>query len=112
MTQAIVHVALVVRDYDEAIAFYTGPMGWDLLEDTRVEVAVRGGTATARIPKGTRPGQRLRLRGQGLHTPDGTRGDLLLVVRLGLPEELTDEQRELLKKLGESSAPVRGGAAS
>jgi len=84
---------------------------WDLLQDTSVEVAVRGGTATAKIPKGTRPGQRLRLRGQGLHTADGTRGDLLLVVRLGLPDELTDEQRELLQKLGEISQPVRGGAA-
>ncbi|MGW6455699.1 VOC family protein [Streptomyces sp. NPDC055078] len=27
-------VTLVVRDYDEAIAFYTGPLGFDLVEDT------------------------------------------------------------------------------
>ena len=32
--QAIVHVALVVRDYDEAIAFYTGKLGFTLVEDT------------------------------------------------------------------------------
>ncbi|MFF9915273.1 VOC family protein [Streptomyces sp. NPDC013457] len=25
---------LVVRDYDEALAFYTGPLGFDLVEDT------------------------------------------------------------------------------
>jgi catechol 2,3-dioxygenase-like lactoylglutathione lyase family enzyme len=31
---AIVHVALVVRDYDEAIAFYTGKLGFTLVEDT------------------------------------------------------------------------------
>tara|TARA_R110002072_G_scaffold228234_8_gene385213 strand:+ start:43349 stop:44362 length:1014 start_codon:yes stop_codon:yes gene_type:complete len=85
---------------------------WDLLEDTKVNVAVRGGTATARIPAGTKPGQKLRLRGQGLHKPDGTRGDLFLVVRLGLPEELSERQRELLKQLGEESKPVRGGAAT
>jgi catechol 2,3-dioxygenase-like lactoylglutathione lyase family enzyme len=30
----IVHVALVVRDYDEAIAFYTGALGFTLVEDT------------------------------------------------------------------------------
>jgi lactoylglutathione lyase len=34
MSQAIAHVALVVCDYDEAIAFYTGSLGFDLVEDT------------------------------------------------------------------------------
>lgn len=34
MRQSIIHVALVVRDYDEAIAFYTGTLGFRLVEDT------------------------------------------------------------------------------
>lgn len=34
MKHAIVHVALVVRDYDEAIAFYTQKLGFTLVEDT------------------------------------------------------------------------------
>jgi len=34
MKQSIVHVALVVRDYDEAIAFYTQKLGFRLVEDT------------------------------------------------------------------------------
>jgi catechol 2,3-dioxygenase-like lactoylglutathione lyase family enzyme len=34
MRQSIVHVALVVRDYDEAIEFYTKKLGFRLLEDT------------------------------------------------------------------------------
>lgn len=85
---------------------------WDLLEETQVHVAVRGGTATARIPAGTKPGQKLRLRGQGLHQSDGKRGDLFLVVRLGLPEELSERQRELLTELAKESTPLRGGAAN
>lgn len=32
--QTILHVALVVRDYDEAIAFYCGKLGFSLVEDT------------------------------------------------------------------------------
>ena len=28
------HVTVVVRDYDGAIAFYTGSLGFDLVEDT------------------------------------------------------------------------------
>ena len=34
MKQSIVHVALVVRDYDEAIDFYTQKLNFELIEDT------------------------------------------------------------------------------
>ena len=34
MQQSIVHVALVVRDYDEAIAFFTEKLSFTLVEDT------------------------------------------------------------------------------
>ena len=33
MKQSIAHVTLVVRDYDEAIEFYTGKLGFRLVED-------------------------------------------------------------------------------
>jgi len=32
--QSLAHVALVVRDYDEAIAFYVGLLGFTLVEDS------------------------------------------------------------------------------
>jgi len=34
MQQSIIHLALVVRDYDEAIAFYTQKLHFTLVEDT------------------------------------------------------------------------------
>lgn len=34
MKQTIIHIALVVRDYDEAIAFFTKTLSFRLLEDT------------------------------------------------------------------------------
>ena|ERR1700733_9616600 len=34
MKQYIAHIALVVKDYDEAIEFYTGKLGFTLEEDT------------------------------------------------------------------------------
>lgn len=34
MRQSIVHIALVVRDYDEAIRFYTETLNFELIEDT------------------------------------------------------------------------------
>jgi catechol 2,3-dioxygenase-like lactoylglutathione lyase family enzyme len=54
MKQSIVHVALVVRDYDEAIDFYTRKLNFTLVEDTYqpeqdkrwVVVAPPGSTST------------------------------------------------------------------
>ena len=34
MKQSIIHIALVVRDYDEAIDFYTKKLRFNLVEDT------------------------------------------------------------------------------
>lgn len=54
MSQAITRVAVVVRDYDEAIAYFTSSLGFELLEDTPmgsgkrwVVVAPQGSTGTA-----------------------------------------------------------------
>jgi catechol 2,3-dioxygenase-like lactoylglutathione lyase family enzyme len=54
MRQTIERVALLVRDYDEAIAYYTGRLGFVLIEDTPrgdgkrwVVVAPPGSTGTA-----------------------------------------------------------------
>ena len=37
MSQRIAHVTLVVRDYDEAIEFFTNAIGFELLEDTHLD---------------------------------------------------------------------------
>lgn len=34
MKQSIVHISLVVKEYDEAIDFYTNKLNFDLIEDT------------------------------------------------------------------------------
>jgi catechol 2,3-dioxygenase-like lactoylglutathione lyase family enzyme len=36
MTQKIAHIALVVKDYDEAIKFYTENLDFELIEDTKL----------------------------------------------------------------------------
>ncbi len=54
MKQSIVHIAIVVKDYDEAIEFYTKKLNFELLEDTYqaeqdkrwVVVAPPGGSGT------------------------------------------------------------------
>lgn len=37
MNQRIAHIALVVKDYDEAIKFYTEKLDFEILEDTQVD---------------------------------------------------------------------------
>lgn len=67
MKQSIVHIALVVEDYDEAIEFYTKKLHFELIEDTYqaeqdkrwVVVAPPGSNgATLLLAKASRPEQR------------------------------------------------------
>ena len=68
MKQSIVHIALVVRDYDEAIEFYTNVLHFKLIEDTYqpeqdkrwVVVAPPGSIGTTLLlAKASRPEQEL-----------------------------------------------------
>ncbi len=64
--QSLLHIALVVRDYDEALAFYVGKLGFDLIDDTYqaeqdkrwVVVAPPGSTgATILLARASKPEQ-------------------------------------------------------
>jgi catechol 2,3-dioxygenase-like lactoylglutathione lyase family enzyme len=41
MTQTLSALTLLVRDYDEAIAFFVGTLGFELLEDTPLDATKR-----------------------------------------------------------------------
>ncbi len=85
MRQTIAHVALLVRDYDEAIAFFTRSLRFELVEDTDlgdgkrwVLVAPRGARETALLlARAATPEQQASIGRQGggrvflfLHTED------------------------------------------
>lgn len=54
-----------------------------------------GETVKLTIPAGIQPGEKLRLRGQGVQTKDGT-GDLYVEIKVTIPRDLTPEQRRAL----------------
>lgn len=84
---------------------------WEAVFGTDVSVRAPTGRTRVKIPPETRAGRKLRLRGQGLDDGRGGRGDFYVVVRLALPERLTDEQRELLRRFSETATDaVLGGA--
>ncbi|WP_104989799.1 DnaJ C-terminal domain-containing protein [Deinococcus sp. NW-56] len=64
-----------------------------------VTVPTLGGNVTLTVPSGSSGGRRMRLRGQGWPRRDGTRGDLYARLNLTVPRDLTDEERELYRKL-------------
>lgn len=68
------------------------------------KVSVRtidGKKITVRIPPGTAGGKRFRVRGQGVQKAS-QRGDLILEVQIAVPEQLTDEQQEMMKQFAEA----------
>jgi curved DNA-binding protein len=68
-----------------------------------VAVQTPTGTAQVRVPAGSSSGRRLRLRGRGLPKRGG-RGDLHAIVKIVVPKELSDRERELYEQLAESSS--------
>ena len=65
---------------------------------TEVTAPTLDGTVTLKVPAGTQPGKTFRVSGKGVTTPKGT-GDLLVVIDVVVPRDLSDEQRALLEKL-------------
>lgn len=65
MNQTVGHVALVVREYDEAIAFFTRTLNFKLIEDTRLSEDKRW----------------------VLIAPPGSQGTSLLLARAATPEQ-------------------------
>ena len=68
------------------------------------EVETPTGTLRVKIPAGSSSGRKIRLRGRGLSQPGGGKGDLLAEIRIVVPENLTDRERELYEQLAEASA--------
>ncbi len=69
---------------------------------SRINVKSLDGTRVAlKIPPGTTSGKRFRVRSQGIDK-DGQRGDLIVQVEVTVPEKLTPEQEDAMKKFAES----------
>ncbi len=71
MSQTIGHTNMVVRDYDEAVAFFTRSLGFDLIEDT---------------PSKDRQDREKRW---VLVAPRGSGGTAILLAKASTPEEVS-----------------------
>lgn len=78
------------------ISFVEAALGGELRVPTMS--AGGGGTVRVRVPAGTQPGGRVRVRGRGVQTTSGV-GDLLVSFKLVVPTELTQDQRQAVEAL-------------
>jgi molecular chaperone DnaJ len=70
----------------------------------RISVPTIDGTALVTIPPGTQSGTKLRLRGKGVpHLKDGGRGDLYVVTKIVLPEQMSESAKKKFEELGKTS---------
>jgi molecular chaperone DnaJ len=70
---------------------------------SKVRVKTIGGKKVVlNIPKGTQSGTKFRIRGQGIAKGD-RKGDQYVEVVVSVPEELSEEERQVMKTFGEAS---------
>jgi len=75
----------------------------EALLGTTIEVpSLLGETRKVRVPPGTQPGAKIRLRGMGMPVMGGgTAGDAYVVLRVSVPKKLNKRQRELAQALAQ-----------
>ncbi len=70
---------------------------------TRLRVrTLDGKKVMLRIPPGTQPGRKFRIKGQGIEK-NGRRGDQLVGIQVTIPAEVTPEQQESFKKFADAA---------
>lgn len=80
-----------------SIDLYTAVLGGETTIDTLT------GKVKLKVNPGTQPGSRVRLKGKGVpvYKKEGEFGDLYVTFDIKLPTTLTEEQKDLFKKLSE-----------
>lgn len=80
---------------DLPITLYEAVLG------AKVNVPTLEGQVEMGVPPGTNGIRTLRLRGKGLNSPTGGRGDLLVTLRIVLPDEAKTELADIARRLSE-----------
>ena len=70
----------------------------------QIRVPTPDGSVTMKIPAGVDSGQSLRLRGKGWRSPQGSRSDQIVKLKIVTPKELAATEREYYEKIQQSSS--------
>ncbi len=81
---------------------------WEAVLGAKVGIPTLEGPATLTIRPGTQSGARLRLKGKGLPNKAGSRGDMVVTIRIVVPDRPSAKEKALFERLaGESSFQPR-----
>jgi curved DNA-binding protein len=70
---------------------------WEAALGATVKVQTPAGAVDLKIPAGSQPGKKLRLRGRGI--PAGEKGDLYVVLQIALPKAQNESQRRIYEQM-------------
>ena len=78
---------------------------WETVLGADVLVPTLTDPVRVKVPPGSRAGAKLRLKGKGLPTATGGRGDLFFTLQIVMPPSLSDEDRKLYEELARAPHP-------
>ncbi len=76
---------------------------WEAALGSQAKVRTLDGEVTVKIPAGSSSGRKVRLRGKGFPGKNGVNGDLFGEIKIMVPTELADRDRELFEQLAKES---------
>lgn len=78
---------------------------WEAVLGTEVEVPTLSGPVRLKIPPGSQPQQRMRLKGKGLPQRKGGHGDQFVVLNIVIPKDSSPEEHQLYEQFASFDHP-------
>ncbi len=95
------HPDFAVEDHNLIYEAELAP--WEAVLGASISVPTLDGRVNIKIPPGMQNGQKLRVRGRGLPDRSGGHGDLIVVTRVEVPQQISESERKLWEQLARES---------
>ncbi|MDX1952608.1 MAG: DnaJ C-terminal domain-containing protein [Verrucomicrobiota bacterium] len=77
---------------------------WEAVLGANVTIPTLDGRIDIKVPAGTQNGAKLRVRGRGLQNREGTKGDLIVIVKIQVPSKISDTEKAAWEALARQSS--------
>jgi DnaJ-class molecular chaperone len=96
------HARFTVQDHDLSTLLPISP--WEAALGAKIGIrTLDGGEALLAVPPGSSSGKKLRMRRMGLPLGGSERGDLIVELRIVVPESLSEAERRVFEELAKAS---------
>lgn len=76
---------------------------WEAALGTRASITSIDDKTKVYIPQGIQSGEKIKIAGKGYQDGNGVRGDLIAEIKIVVPKQINEQEKELYKKLNEIS---------